>query len=384
MSSNKGISTSTVTDDDHSNGCTTGKTNLSVKLQASKFQAINNKDSDKIASLMTKYEKQTASTTNTHRSLGKQTKNSTLNNDDAIFITGSKNLKQDLCNPMMTGDKQFQRINNHRLLKTDKETIPKIEDRSNHYDGNLNSSTTDDDADDDEDMRYPIDCVRHKNSTGNNSSHYTANNSNDRPKPGRLDLTQFDNITSAIAKLKIQPQLSNRPDKTADKTSSRFSPWKLTKEQTNIQKLSEEEKKGSDDRNTALTSNSRRQLQISRKNHGRPVAPPRLPASTPLASSAPNASTIEKPSAFIINPNLDSAINQFDQTDRRDLKISKNRSDALELNRKLQKGTWNDESSVDLSQSPLGQRLLRYSRGLKGKPRNINISRIMLFQNSRM
>ena len=136
----------------------------------------------------------------------------------------------------------------------------------------------------------------------------------DKPKPGKLDLRQFDNITTAIGKLNVTP------------SSSSPTPNIVTSTPPITTATSSSSKHQSD----SLAPNARR-LNNLRQNHGRAVAPPKLPTNmlfkNPLHRSGPN-----------------------------------------EITNQSQKAQYNDDdSAIDFTQSPIAKRLLKHSKDHKGK-----------------
>lgn len=125
-----------------------------------------------------------------------------------------------------------------------------------------------------------------------------------KPKPGRLDLRQFDNITTAIGKLNVQT-----PPTTASSSSLLSS------------------------KPVESTPNARRTIQIPRQNHGRAVAPPQLPANMLVAQSKGASKSLEQ---------------------------------HMPANESMSQLA-NDESAIDFNQSPIAQRLLKHSKDHKGK-----------------
>lgn len=129
-------------------------------------------------------------------------------------------------------------------------------------------------------------------------------NKQDRPKPGRLDLRQFDNITTAIGKLKVQQPRAVTP--TAQSTSSK---------------------------STDKTNPNARRLNNPRQKQGRAVAPPQLPSNLMFKSSAERFNAES------------AAAKQGGKPSRRD----------------------EDESAIDFNQSPIASRLLKSSKNHKGR-----------------
>ena len=129
-------------------------------------------------------------------------------------------------------------------------------------------------------------------------------NKQDRPKPGRLDLRQFDNITTAIGKLKVQQSPSG-----AAKSSVQSS------------------NKTTD---TAAHPKPRR-INNPRQKHGRAVAPPKLPLN--LMFKGP--------------------------TDRFASAGVTDEQEAKPLRRD------EDENAIDFNQSPIASRLLKNSKNHK-------------------
>lgn len=149
----------------------------------------------------------------------------------------------------------------------------------------------------------------------------SADNANRPPKPGRLDLRQFDNITTAIGKLNVSTAA------TTITTSS--SPLVSSSHTTNP--TSSMNIKSSIETTTPNNNNNARRLQKNpRQNHGRAVAPPKLPPTSNLLEADNN--------------------------------------DKMPANDQVaQLSNQEDNSAIDFSQSPIAQRLLKHSKDHKGK-----------------
>lgn len=353
MSSNPNISTISATDNagDEKNARITNI--LSVKLKASKFQKTSNKDHGDLPPLTTKSEISTAPSSNTYRSLYKGLEDSSNRNVNATLNIGSDRLNQKVPSPLRTGDKHYQK---HSPYHGNGMAEMKAKENTDDFTG-IECSSTDDDDDDDQDTEDSTESLNNRNSS--------ITNNNDRPKPGRLDLRQFDNITSAIARLNVQPPLKAHSHRspiipaTTSKTLS-SSPWKSTKHTDNLD-LSRRNLQGLplDEPIPCVTTTARRPMQNPLKNHGRPVAPPRLPAGLVVSSSAPSSSVVSSTST-----KPPSVIKRLGNVD---LEVKSSKATIANVNMRPTKGTTSEESVIDFSQSPIAQRLLRHSKDHKGK-----------------
>lgn len=349
MSSSRDIST--VLTKDHANDenkTESTRSILSVRLQASKFQRISHGDQQDIPSLINKSANLTAPTSDTYRSQSNQLRTSSNRNDNATLYTGSRKLDQMVLLPLNLGDTS-EKFRNHSKFDDGCEMEAPIKEDTVEHDLSPDSCSSDD-----EDIQYNED-------SADDLKIVKFNNNNDRPKPGRLDLRQFDNITSAIAKLNVNPQptpplktpvnslKAPKPTSSSLWRSNQSTDRKVAEFQVNVE-------------SEASAPSSRRPLQNPRKNHGRPVAPPRLPTNLVVSSSAPSSSMTGSSLA---------ASTRIVKPIENQPPVAMSRK-AVQAGRRSARGSSGDEAVIDFSQSPIAQRLLRHAEDQKGKCQSSN------------
>lgn len=159
---------------------------------------------------------------------------------------------------------------------------------------------------------------------GDTTEDSTDNRLDIKPKPGKLDLRQFDNISTAIGKLNVTPSSSAIPNPAAGALITNSS-----KPTTSVSKSTNSSTKHLSETNISAPTSSRRRSNNPRQNHGRAVAPPKLPTN------------------LLYNP------------------IHRSGNELSSHNRRTQYN--DDESAIDLNQSPIAQRVLKHSRDHKGR-----------------
>lgn len=143
-----------------------------------------------------------------------------------------------------------------------------------------------------------------------------------------MDLSQFDNITNAIGKLNVQPLPPAKPERDLPRPTPRSTQSGVTKS-TPTQAVSSF---------ASSTSSGAKRISNPRQNHGRAVAPPKLPGSAGVCS------TNRLNSELINNTKEPQAANE---------------TFSMQAQMPL-------ESANDYSQSPIAQRLLKFSKDYKG------------------
>lgn len=158
-------------------------------------------------------------------------------------------------------------------------------------------------------------------------------------QPGKLDLSQFDNITNAIGKLKVQA-----PHKTIEKksTTKYVSPEHSDKDLPKPAPRSSNKPSSSALNYPSSSSNIQsvkggKRVMHTRQNHGRAVAPPKLPSDI-LSGSA----------------------GRLDNHSGKDHHHQSSSTDVFNQ-------VANEKGVIDFSQSPIASRLLKHSKDYKGK-----------------
>lgn len=211
---------------------------------------------------------------------------------------------------------QLSRHDIHRMA-------PSIADGSNEL------SSDNDDDDDEEDAG--TDNGDAGESDGEDYLGTTAESADKPRKPGKLDLRQFDNITTAIGKLNVQP-LSASPtsNATISQTTSPPSTHVFGSSRASSSKSGPAISEQQPNSGTQTSANSRK---LSNLRHGRAVAPPKLPTNSLLNNSS------------------------LCRSSRNDENSSQNR--MAQSN--------DDESAIDSSRSPIAQRLFKLTKDHKGR-----------------
>lgn len=164
--------------------------------------------------------------------------------------------------------------------------------------------------------------------------------SNKPPKPGKLDLRQFDNITTAIGKLTVTPSTSAASPTPLNSTATSAAPASKSSKSSAVK---QQQQLQNENQQAPPSQSGGRRINNLRQNHGRAVAPPKLPSNLLFKNSlSRNATTTnEQPTTSQSNSK------------------SKQNSNSNNNN--------DNESAIDFSQSPIAQRLLKHSKDHKGK-----------------